>query len=61
MNEISLKNLSLKNKKILKIGCNLGNQLRLLQRMGYKNLYGIELQPYVVQRSKDLTKGINII
>lgn len=61
MNELILNNLNLKNKKILEIGCNVGNQLRLLQKMGYKNLYGIELQPYAVQRAKDLTKGINII
>lgn len=51
----------MKNKKILEVGCNVGNQLRLLQKMGYENLYGIELQPYAVQRAKDLTKGINII
>jgi len=61
MNETFLKDLNLENKKILEIGCNVGNQLRLLQKMGYKNLYGIELQPYAVQRAKDLTKGINII
>lgn len=50
-----------KNARILEIGCNVGNQLRLLQKMGYENLYGIELQPYAVERAKDLTKGINII
>lgn len=61
MNELFLKDLNLKDKKILEIGCNVGNQLRLLQKMGCKNLYGIELQPYAVQRAKDLTKGINII
>ncbi|MDP4176912.1 MAG: methyltransferase domain-containing protein [Bacillota bacterium] len=61
MNEEFIKNLGLENKKILEVGCNVGNQLRLLQQMGFNNLYGIELQPYAVQRAKDLTKGINII
>jgi len=61
MNEAFIGNLNLKNKKILEVGCNVGNQLRLLQKMGYENLYGVELQPYAVQRAKDLTKGINII
>ena len=61
MNELFLKDLNLKDKRILEVGCNIGNQLRFLQRMGYKNLYGIELQPYAVQRAKDFTKGINII
>lgn len=50
-----------KDIRILEVGCNVGNQLRLLQQMGFNNLYGLELQPYAVQRAKDLTKGINII
>lgn len=61
MNNLFLKDLNLKDGKILEIGCNIGNQLRFLQAMGYENLYGIELQPYAVQRAKDFTKGINII
>lgn len=50
-----------KDIRILEVGCNVGNQLRLLQEMGFTNLFGLELQPYAVQRAKDLTKGINII
>lgn len=61
MNNMFLQHLDLKDKKILEVGCNVGNQLRMLQRMGYKNLYGIELQSYAVQRAKELTKDINII
>jgi len=61
MNELFLMDLNLKDKRILEVGCNIGNQLRFLQSKGYKNLYGIELQPYAVQRAKDFTKGINII
>jgi len=47
--------------KILEVGSSIGNQLLLLQKMGFKNLYGIELQSYAVELSKSKTKGINII
>ena len=47
--------------KALEVGSNIGNQLILLQNMGFKNLYGIELQSYAVELSKSRTKGINII
>ena len=50
-----------RSKKILEIGSNIGVQLLCLQKMGFKNLYGIEPQEYAVQLSKDRTKNINII
>jgi pseudaminic acid biosynthesis-associated methylase len=50
-----------KDIKILEVGCNIGIQLNGLQRAGFKNLYGIELQPYAVEEAKKLTKNINII
>ena len=50
-----------KESKILEIGCNIGLQLNALQRAGFQNLYGIELQPYAVEEAKKLTKNINII
>lgn len=50
-----------KDMKILEVGSNIGNQLLLLQQMGFKNLYGIELQSYAVELAKSRTKGINII
>jgi len=53
--------LGLENKRILEVGCNVGNQLRMLQRMGFNNLYGIELQQYAIEKAKALTKRINII
>jgi len=61
MNSRFLSGLGLEDKRILEVGCNVGNQLRLLQKMGYKNLYGIELQEYAIQKAKSLTSGINII
>jgi len=47
--------------KALEVGSNIGNQLLLLQKMGYKNLYGIEINSYAVEFSKSRTKNINII
>ena len=47
--------------KILEVGCNVGLQLGGLQRMGFKNLYGIELSPYAAEKAKEITKGVNII
>lgn len=61
MNKKFLVDINLIDGRILEVGCNVGNQLRLLQEMGFKNLYGIELQEYAVEKAKSLTKGINII
>ena len=47
--------------RILEVGCNVGNQLRVLQGMGFKNLYGVELQWYAVEQAKQRTQKINII
>ncbi|OFY63622.1 MAG: methyltransferase type 11 [Bacteroidetes bacterium RIFCSPLOWO2_02_FULL_36_8] len=60
MNEDFLKNLN-REARILEVGCNIGLQLLGLQTMGFKNLYGIELQSYAVEKAKKITKGINII
>jgi len=61
MNFRFLGGLNLFDKKILEVGCNVGNQLNLLQSMGYKNLYGIEIQPHAIEKAKNNTNGINII
>jgi pseudaminic acid biosynthesis-associated methylase len=46
--------------RILEVGSNVGNQLLNLQKMGFTNLYGIELQDYAVELSKSRTRHINI-
>lgn len=61
MNRRFIDGLGIFDKKILEVGCNVGNQLRVLQKSGYKNLYGIELQWYAIEKAKELTKKINII
>jgi len=38
--------------RILEVGCNVGNQLLILQSMGFTNLYGIETQDYALQRAQ---------
>ncbi|MES2140618.1 MAG: pseudaminic acid biosynthesis-associated methylase [Bacteroidota bacterium] len=50
-----------KDLKMLEVGCNTGMQLNGFQRMGFRNIYGIELQPYAVEEAKKYTKNINII
>ncbi len=61
MNDEFLGGLGIGDMKILEVGCNVGNQLRMLQKSGFKSLYGVELQEYAVEKAKSLTKGINII
>jgi pseudaminic acid biosynthesis-associated methylase len=46
---------------ILEVGCNLCNNLRLLQKHGYRNLYGIDIQRYAIKRAKQLTDDINLV
>ena len=60
MNDEIIGSLS-RNSKILEVGCNTGMQLNGLQRMGFENLYGVELQPYAAEMAKKYTKNINIV
>lgn len=60
MNEEFLGSLS-RDVRVLEVGSNVGNQLLLLQSMGFTSLYGVELQPYAVELSKRRTKRINIL
>ncbi len=61
MNKMFLQDLNMEEARLLEIGCNVGNNLIFLQKSGYNNLYGIELQVYAVEKAKELTKGVNII
>ncbi len=45
------------NARILEVGCNMGNQLQLLQKMGYCNLYGIEVQRYALELARKRVPG----
>ena len=47
--------------KILEVGCNIGNQLLCLQKMGFNNLYGIEPNNHAAELLKIGTSKIDII
>ena len=45
--------------RILEVGCNIGNQLLCLQRMGFNDLWGIDIQEYALGLAMGRTDGIN--
>jgi pseudaminic acid biosynthesis-associated methylase len=60
MNENCIGHLP-KDIRILEVGCNIGMQLSGLQRMGFTNLFGIELQREAAEVGKRNTEYVNII
>ncbi len=38
--------------RLLEVGCNTGTQLLVLEKMGFTNLYGIEVQSYALDRAR---------
>lgn len=50
-----------KDATFLEVGCNTGNQLLLLQRMGYGHLSGLELQPYALEIARSRTRNISLV
>ncbi len=46
-----------KDASILEIGCNSGNQLLLLSKMGWSNLSGLELQPHAIEIARSRLPG----
>lgn len=47
--------------RILEVGCNIGNQLCALQRAGFTNLFGIDVQRDAVEKAKSATSGLDIV
>ena len=47
--------------RVLEVACNIGIQLATLERLGFNNLYGVELQEYAVEKSRDFNPRLNII
>lgn len=60
LNERFLRRLD-RRSRILEAGCNIGNQLLCLQRMGFQDLWGVELQRYAVENAKARTHGIGLV
>lgn len=50
-----------KDIRILEVGANFGMQLRVLQSMGFTNLYGVELNPAIADFGRKRERGINLI
>jgi pseudaminic acid biosynthesis-associated methylase len=59
INERSLRDIA-KEASFLEVGCNTGNQLLLLQQMGYSNLSGVELQPYALEIARKRLPGVSL-
>ena len=60
INKNFLQKLS-KKIKILEIGCNIGNQLHGLQRIGFKNLSGIDIQQNCLKKIKKNFNNIRVV
>ncbi len=50
-----------KDARILEVGANFGAQLRMLQSMGFTNLFGVELNPATADFGRSHVRGINLI
>jgi pseudaminic acid biosynthesis-associated methylase len=47
--------------RILEVGCNSGNQLLLLQQMGFHELFGIEIQRYALERARSRLEHVQLL
>jgi pseudaminic acid biosynthesis-associated methylase len=59
INESSLHGIA-KDASFLEVGCNTGNQLLLLQQMGWSNLSGVELQPYAIKIAQSRVPNVSL-
>jgi pseudaminic acid biosynthesis-associated methylase len=59
LNETFLRDIP-RDAHILEVGCNSGNQLLLLQEMGFANLWGAELQSYALQLARARLPGAEL-
>jgi len=50
-----------RNYRILEIGCNVGHKLRRLSYMGFKNLYGIDINPFAVAKCKATFDNVHVV
>jgi pseudaminic acid biosynthesis-associated methylase len=46
--------------RVLEVGCNSGNQLLLLQEMGFTNLWGAEIQSYALELARERVQGAQL-
>ena len=50
-----------KDLKILEVGSNIGNQLLYLHKMGFMNLYGIDIQHHAIALAKSRTRAAGLL
>lgn len=49
-----------RNARMLEVGCNCGNQLLLLQDMGFTNLWGAEVQLYALESARGRVQDVQL-
>lgn len=49
------------NSRILEVGCNIGNQLLLLKYLGFKDLWGVDVQEYALEIGRKKGNGLNLV
>jgi len=59
LNKNFLGDLPIEN--ILEVGCNYGLQLQLLQKQGFRNCYGIDIQRYAIEKAHKSAPDLNVI
>jgi pseudaminic acid biosynthesis-associated methylase len=59
MNKLFLDFLD-RNIRILEVGTNVGLQLNLLSKLGFKNLYGIEINPSAIEISHKINENLPV-
>lgn len=50
-----------KDARILEVGCNVGNQLANLQKLGFNDLWGIEISEYALEIAKKQYDKLNVV
>lgn len=46
---------------VLEVGANIGNQLRALRRLGFRRLFGVEIQRYCVEQAKLINPEVDVV
>ena len=59
MNDLLLGELD-QSSLMLEVGCNVGNQLLLLQEMGFNELYGIEVQSHAIELLRSRSRCLRV-
>jgi hypothetical protein len=50
-----------RDSRVLEVASNMGIQLTTLERLGFHNLYGVELQHFAVEKSRVFNPRLNIV